>query len=365
MSTAAGQSNYDLYARERIIQKIDELCRSHPGLTQGGIAALISRERGVEFHRIYMARLREGELSDPLIDVIVDWIVRNHDGDFREKLAPDSIFWQAGESNRDFYFHFSQMDSLEAWEEKVLRAFEGVYLCAPDTDLNTCLPSKMVRDFFERIEAGATVPEERRHRSLDIKQYIAERSFLILKATPEGYYHAAEFPYGLLFPPHFETLDLRMVYEGVGIASGNSIRVFLRECLSRVGKSHSILITPKGKNEADNPNGISLFTAGEIRQPARAAWSKLPDESLTHLREEFAAAIALDYSLKGTAQIEVSPLPNLKNRVDTTFSRDCVYHRKDADFLKHPEVHFIRPDIIRAEEVGRILNHPLSVGSLI
>jgi hypothetical protein len=361
-STARG--TYDAYAIQRIVQKLLDLTRSRPQLSLSAIADAISDWKGVTFHREYFGRLRRYELSDPHVNTIVDWIVVHHDPKFREKLTPDAIFWQIGESSRDFYFHFSQMDPYEAWQEGVLQAFSGVYLCAPALDRNSYLPSATVRSFFERVTAGETTKEEQLRRSLDIKQYIAERSILILKATPEGYYHAAEFPLSILFPPDFVTLDVRMVHEGIGVASGNSIRVFLRECLSRVGKSHSILIGPKGANEDTNPHGLTLFTAGEVRLAVREEWSTMDRWSVDHMMQEFAAAIEMEYNLTGTAQIEVSPIPDLKNRIVTTFSREYVYHRKPPDFLREPRWHFIRPDIVRAEEFERVISNPLSVGML-
>lgn len=131
-----------------------------------------------------------------------------------------------------------------------------------------------------------------------------------------------------------------------------------------MGKSHSILIAAKGANEDTNPNGLSLFTVGEVRQVAREEWDRLDRWSLDHMRREFAEAIASDYYLTGTAQIEVSPVPDLKNRVVAAFSREYLYHRKPEDFLRHPMLHLIRPDIVRAEEIGRVITNPLSVGML-
>lgn len=363
MQASSARGSYDTYAFQRIIQKIDDLCRSRPRLTLSGIADAISEWKGMTFHREYLTRLRNLELSDPHVNTVVDWIVAHHDPKFREKLSPDAIFWEVGESSRDFYFHLARLDQYETWEEEILQAFSGVYLCAPQRDRNSYLPMSMVRDFFERTAEFS--PQQKMRRSVDIKQYIAERSILVLRHTPAGYYHAAEFPLSLLFPPDFITLDVKMVHEGIGIASGNSIRVFLRECLSRVGKSHSILIAPKGKNEADNPHGLSIYTAGEVRIETRQEWAALNAADLAHMRREFADTIDLDYHLTGTAQIEVSPVPDIKNRIETTFSRDYVYHRKPADFLRDPVLHFIRPDIIRAEEIQRIVSNPLAVGSLI
>lgn len=365
MTGSTARGSYDVYALQRIIQKLNDLTRSRPRLSLSAIAEAISEwKNGMAFHREYLTRLRKFELSDPHVNAIVEWIVAHHDPKFRETLTPEAIFWQVGESSRDFYFHFSQLDPFEAWEEEILQAFSGVYLCAPQRDRNSYLPAPIVREFFERVAKNETSQPERVRRSLDIKQFIAERSILILRHTPAGYYHAAEFPLSLLFPPEFETLDVTMVHEGIGIASGNSIRVFLRECLSRVGKAHSILITPKGPNEAANPHGLSIYTAGEVRKEVREEWAAMDAEYLAHIRGEFAGAIDMDYHLDGTAQIEVSPVPDLKNRIVTTFSRDYIYHRKPDDFLRNPALHFIRPDIIRPEQIERAVSNPLVIGSL-
>jgi hypothetical protein len=264
---AAHLGKYDVYAYQRVIQKISDIIRAHPRLKNGGVAAAISEWRNVPFHREYMGRLRKFTLGDPHVDMIIDWIVENHDPKFREKLSPDSIFAQVGESSFDFYFHLTQMEDYDSWEEEILKTFEGVYLCAPARDRHSYLPMTMVRHFFENKDGYDQ--QAKLNRSMDIKQYIAERSIVILRATPMGYYHAAEFPLSLLFPPDFVTLDVRQMYEGIGIASGNSIHLFLRECLSRTGKLHSILITANGRNEAANPRDLPLFTAGVVRRIVR------------------------------------------------------------------------------------------------
>jgi len=363
MQGSSARRIYDDYALQRIIQKINDLCRAHPRLSLSAIADSISDWKNMSFYREYFTRLRQYKLSDPHVNTVVEWIVAHHDPKFREKLSPDAIFWEVGESSRDFYFHLANLDRYETWEEEILQAFSGVYVCAPQRDRNSYLPISMVRDLFER--PAEFTPEQKTKRSVDIKQYIAERSILILRHTPAGYYHAAEFPLSLLFPHDFITLDVKMVHEGIGIASGNSIRVFLRECLSRVGKSHSILITPKGRNEADNPRGLSIHTAGEVRIETRKDWAEMEADNLAHMRREFADTIDLDYHLTGTAQIEVSPVANIQNRIETTFSRDYVYQPKPGDFLRDPELHFIRPDIARIDDFERIIANPLAVGSLL
>ena len=353
---------YDDYAIERVIQKLSDLIGSHPNLSFSEIAEQISDWRGIRFHREYFVRLRRYSLNDAHIDTIVEWIVQHHDEKFRSKLTPDALFAEVGESSRDFYFHHAQHDTYEAWEEEVLRAFAGVYVCAPANDRNSYLPVSLLRRFFAD-HAGAS-PTTLAKRAIDIKQYIMERSILILRPTATGYYHAAEFPMSLLFPAQLVTFDMKMVYEGVGIASGNSIRIFLRECLSRVGKTHSILIRPKGSVEAANPLGISINVAGEVRSEVRADWQALAADDLAHLKQEFAETEALDFHLSGTCQVDVSPVPDLRNRVQMTFARECVYHPKPAGFLRESDMHLVLSDGDKRLEIERIITNPLAVGSL-
>lgn len=356
------KGDYDDYALQRIIQKLDDLVRSRPNLSMSQIAERISASASQPFYREYLVRLRAYSLNDAHINTIVEWIVKFDDPDFRKKLTPEAIFGEVGSASRDFYFHFSQIDRFEAWEQEVFNAFAGIYICAPADDRNSYLPMPVLRRFFADVDAFP--PDQRAKRALDIKQYISERSILVLRAMQIGYYHAAEFPMSLLFPPAFTPTDVKMVYEGIGIASGNSLRVFLRECLSRVSKSHSILIHPKGPVEEANPRGISINVGGTVRNEVRGDWEKLSDSDLSHLRAEFAETIALGYHLAGTAQTELSPLPNVKNRVEMTFTRDQVYHRKPPDFLQHGDLHFIRPDIENRDEIARIVDNPLAVGAL-
>lgn len=173
---------YDIYAYERVIEKINLVIRSHPHLSLGTIAASISEERGIEFHREYMTRLRKFKLADPHVDMIIDWIVAHHDEKFREKLSPESIFAQVGESSYNFYYHLAQMEDYDAWEEDVLKAFAGVYLCAPAHDRNSYLPMPMVREYFEHKDQLDQT--DKLKRSSDIKQYIRRTEpFLILSSV--------------------------------------------------------------------------------------------------------------------------------------------------------------------------------------
>ncbi|PWE55002.1 hypothetical protein DEM27_16225 [Metarhizobium album] len=135
--------------------------------------------------------------------------------------------------------------------------------------------------------------------------------------------------------------------------------------MSRTGKLHSILITLNGKHEADNPHGIPLYTEPEVRQYVRQEWQQMGAADLEHMKREFAQSFDLGLHLEGQAQVNLSPVPDVKNRVVMIYPREYVYHRKPADFLRHPDLHFILPDLKNAEEVERLISNPLAVGSLL
>lgn len=359
----AQRGKYDRYAYERVIEKLNALIKAHPHLSFSAVADAISDWRGVTFHREYLTRMRKYALADPHLDTVIDWIAVHHDPKFRQKLSPENIFAQVGESSFAFYFHLAAMDDYDSWEQEVLNSFAGVYLCAPAQDRNSYLPMPLVRRFLD--DPASFDRDARLKRSADIKQYIAERSILILRATPMGYYHAAEFPLSILFPPDFVMLDTRVIYEGVGIASGNSIHLFLRDCLTRVGKFHSILITANGPNEAANPHELALFTPGEVRQAVRNDWTALSAGDLAHMHREFADALGLGFHLDGNAQVNVSPLPDVQNRVVMTYAREYVYHRKPAKFLRAAGDHFIAPGIENTAEIERLISNPLAIGAML
>jgi hypothetical protein len=155
-----------------------------------------------------------------------------------------------------------------------------------------------------------------------------------------------------------------MIYEGVGTMSSNNIQVQLRECLARVPKTHSILISPKNRNQDNNPFGLSIFLPPGTEN-VRAEWARIDQASIDRMKREYAASIEADHYLAGSAQITVSPLPYLKNKVGMSFPRELVYHAKPANFLTDKELHFIRPDLENTQEVEKILVNPLSIGELL
>ncbi len=353
---------YDAYAQQRIIKKLFDLQNQYQDLNWSVMADKITLWRGVSFQRMNFYRLQKNRLNDETTNIIVDWITDQFDPDFPEKLSPGSIFSEFGTSSRDYYYHIPAPNIVDEWDEQILERFSGVYLCAPANDGNSYLPSTFLRKFFENRKSFSHIDEK--GRSLDIKQFINERSILILQRTSGSYFHAAEFPMSLLFPRSFETLDIRMVYEGVGVASSNSFNVTLRECLSRVPKTHSMLISSKNHNQLNNPYGLSIYLPPG-KERAREEWKHLASSERDHMREEFADPIEADYYLSGSAQISVAPVPYLKNKVDTTFPQELVYYKKPSDFLRNKNLHFIKPELENTEEIRKLVESPLSIGELI
>jgi hypothetical protein len=352
---------YDTYAQQKLARILLDLKQTKAGYDWSSMADKITLHRGVNFQRINFYRLLEGKLSNPNIEIIVQWLEATEDCDIRDKLHPSGIFGEFGTKARDYYFHALDPNNFEAWQDAMLEEFSGVYLCAPARDKNSYLPMPTVRRFFDKEDPFTL---DQNSRSLDIKQYISERSILILQRTKKNFFHAAEFPMGMLFPKDFVTLDIKMVYEGVGIASANSLNITLRECLTRVPKTHAILISPKAAHHRRQPFGFSLYLETGMEK-VMEEWQGLPEKELQHFYGEYQHSMNADYYMNGPAQIHVSPLPLLHNTVGTIFSRDMVYHQKPADFLSKPDMHFIRPDLENTAEIKRIINSPLTVGELI
>jgi hypothetical protein len=355
-------SSFGAYAKQRLFRILCDFLDKHQDQNWSALAEEIYLHRGVKFQRNNFYRLKDGKLKDANIEIIVAWFEAVHDPDIRERLKPQAIFDEVGKSSRDYYFHIPDENFVDEWDEQILADFAGVYLCQPASDKNSFLPLPTLRAWYADRKA---MPQfDNKMRSLDIKQYIQERSLLILQRTTAGYFYAAEFPLSLLFPDAFETLDIRMVYEGIGVVSSNAIQVQLRECLSRVPKTHAILISPKNQNQNRNPFGLSLFLPIGT-EGVREDWKTLSQAEIEHLRAEFAHSIEAEHYLSGPAQITESPIPNLRSRVGMSFSRDLIYARKPADLLRKKELHFIRPDLDNEDEIEKIIANPLSIGELL
>lgn len=124
------------------------------------------------------------------------------------------------------------------------------------------------------------------------------------------------------------------------------------------------MINPKVPVQKNAPYGFNYYLSPEVYH-VREDWDKLSEFDRAHLKKEQKAFFEDEYYMTGPVQISVSPLPYLKNRVGMNFSRDYIYFRKSADFLRHLDNHFISPELDIEAEIEKIIDNPLSIGELL
>ncbi len=351
---------FTAYARQKLFRILTGMVRDQKDLNWSVLADRITLDRGVNFQRLNFYRLRDGTLSDANIEIIVEWLEERHDSKIRQRLVPLSNFDEAARSCRDYYFYVPKDDDLDALDEQVFQAFEGTYLCASPSDKNTFMPLPTVRRYFATSETWDD--QAKANRSQNFAQYAQERTFLILHKTGEAYFYAAEFPMSALFPSSIGVLDLRTIYEGFAVACANMIYVQLRECLTRLPKTHAILIAPKSTNEHEAPRGLTFFLSDNASEIKRE-WSELPDDEIEHLKAEHCLSLESEFHLKGPVQIADSPLAFMRNRAGAVFMRDRVYLKKPDDFLDDLQLHFVLPELENKDEVRKIVESPLYIGA--
>ena len=250
------RTKYEKHEKQRLYRILEDWVKTTSNVNWSSLAKEISAKRRVQFQRINFYRLGEGKLQDANTEIIISWMEANKFPDIRNRIRPDAIFDEAGRSLRNYLYHVSEPNFLDDVDKGILQEYSGVYLCAPAGDKCSYLPLSFLRQWYEDRDQFPQI--ERKSITLDIKQYISERSFLILQRTEQYFFYAAEFPMSYLFPDEFETGCVKMAYEGVGVVSSNSIKVELRECLSHVPKTHHILIRKKAAVHHNNPHGLSL-----------------------------------------------------------------------------------------------------------
>ncbi|PHR55179.1 MAG: hypothetical protein COA47_14375 [Robiginitomaculum sp.] len=362
MPKKMNNTTYGSYAHQRLFRILLDLQQEDRDLNWSSMAERIYLWRGIRFQRINFYRLKSGTLNSDNVEIIVSWVEQEFDKTVRERLVPQAIFGEMGRTARDYYFNLPVGSDVDDWNEQILDRFAGVYLCAPAGDINSFMPLNRLRRWFDDYKSFEGV--ELKGRSLDIKQYINERSILVLQKTQSSYFYAAEFPLSLILSKSFETLDIKMVYEGVAIVSANTIQVKLRDCLSRVPKTHSILIKNKAKPQLSRPFGFS-FHIPEHAKAVQEEWQMMSLEEREMLRQEYRLSFEAEQHLSGPSQITVSPISYAQAAVTTNFSRDCIYFRKPANLLQDVQTHFIRPDVVDVDRIQKIIDNPLSIGKLL
>lgn len=351
-------SKFDSYAKHRIRQRVFDLFPKYGNWET--MAAALSEEMATEFPRTYFNRLRNDQLGDQTLQTLVRWIELS-DAGFRETLRPEGIFADLGASSRDYYFHLHRMPDLDAWDEALLQAFEGVYLCAPEYDKNAYLPMSRVRRVI--LEKEGMPKNWGGQRFDDWRLHLAKRSILILKRTTRYHFWAAEIPLAGLYPTEANTNDITTYYEGIGIASSNTIHVFLRDCLSHAPRLHSILIRPKAGYNVFETRAGDLY-ASRTLSDLDAEIMMLTDDDVTHMKREFALPLASEVFLTGNTQTSIPPLAWAKRNVDIIDGVPRVYHKKPVGFLDDPETHLLHSDMVFRPQLDAVLDNPLLIGEM-
>lgn len=353
------------YAKQRLMRILTDMVEGNQLLSWSALASDISVHRGVEFSRENLRRLRHGTLGPANVEIIIQYMEAKHDPNIRNRLRPETIFDEMAQSARDYYFHMPAPNDMDDWNEQLLEEFSGVYFCCQKLSTETYLPARVLR---ERVEKQV-MPSERFGRTVIqsgvplLENLIAQRSILVLQPTKSGYFYAAELPLSSLVPRKFTNTCDRAIFEGIGVISANTIQVQLRDCLTRIPRTHSITVSEKGTITDDNPKGLKLAVLKNAAQIFEE-WDNFTEDELASFRKEFALSIGSDYYLEGQATRPISPLPRAQVKVERILSQSLVYHQKPQNFLENLEDHFFFSHVTGVDEIRKIVENPLIIGIL-
>ena len=360
MTEHAQDQSYGPYAKQRLFRVLTDLVSTTQKLSWSALADRITEWRGVKFQRQSFYRLRDGSLDDANIEIIVTYFEAQHDNTIRERLHPDAIFDELARPARDYYFHIPDANDIDEWNEQILNEFSGVYFCVPSNDENCFMPTSYVRKWLH---------EETKHNKegqLDkgkLNTWIMRRMVLILQSTPYGYFYCAELPLSALATSEFQSSCQRVYYEGVGIISSNTIQVKLRDCLTRVAKTHSIVIGRKYPRSEQMPLGLR-FHVNHQQKKVISKWEELSDDDIEALKQEQNLSIDSEFFLQGPVTMSTLPLPERRDHVMMTYANEYVYFKKPANFLANLDLHFVLSELSDTFSIKKILENPLVIGTL-
>ena len=124
------------------------------------------------------------------------------------------------------------------------------------------------------------------------------------------------------------------------------------------------MIDPKSPTQYNAPYGFSFSLNPDVYF-VQNEWKLLSEMDREHMKKEYKTFFDENTVMAGPVHIAETPLPMLRNKIGLNFSRDYIYFRKPSDFLRRPDIHFIRPDLKNTAEVEKIIDNPLSIGELI
>lgn len=329
-------------------------------LSWSALAADISVFRGIEFSRENLRRLRKGALGPANVEIIIHYLEENHDPNIRERLRPEAIFGEMAQSARDYYFHIPENNDLEEWNDQLLTEFEGVYFCGIADNTETYLPAQRILRLVQKQQGIRGKEPQQTGMAATL---FTSRTILVLQRTSHGYFHAAEIPLSSLVPAQLKTPCQRVFYEGVAVISANTIQIKLRDCLTRIPRTHSIAVLAKPDAFSKKPHGLSLNT-GRRSKEVEAIWNDMDANDIAALKKEHELAIESDYYMQGKALHSQSPLPVMDTKISNIVSNDMAYFPKPRDFLKHLKDHFFLSDLMDVDTIRKIVESPLIIGTL-
>ncbi len=324
------------YAKQRLMRILTDMVAGDQLLSWSALAADITVFRGVEFSRENLRRLRKGTLGPANVEIIIKYIEEKHDPNIRERLRPDAIFDEMAQSARDYYFHMPDQNDMDDWNEQLLEELEGVYFCGNAEGTETYLPAQRILRLIQKQQSIRGKEPQQTGMAVTL---FTSRTILVLRRTPHGYFHAAEIPLSSLVPTNLKMPCQRVFYEGVAVISANTIQIKLRDCLTRIPRTHSIAILAKPDAFYKKPHGLSLYT-GRRSKEVEAIWNDMDAADVMALKHEHSLALEADYYMQGKALHSQSPLPAMATKISNIVSTDVAYFPKPRDFLKHLKDHF-------------------------
>lgn len=348
------------YAKQRLMRILTDMVAGDQLLSWSALAADISVFRGVEFSRENLRRLRKGTLGPANVEIIIKYFEEKHDPSIRERLRPDAIFDEMAQSARDYYFHMPDQNDISEWNEQIMDEFSGVYFCAPASDIESFMPTSHLREWLTektRHNKAGKIDEGR------LNIFLQRRTILILQKTAFGYFYAAELPLSALATSNLKSSCQRVLYEGIGVVSSNTIQVKLRDCLTRVAKTHSIALVRKYAKSYDNPFDLALHVFHNQREVIKK-WHDLPADDIAALQEEQKLSIQSKYFMQGPVSEPAPPLPNRKSYISMIIANEYTYFKKPEDFLENLSLHFVLSQLADDITIRKILENPLVIGTL-
>lgn len=348
------------YAKQRLMRILTDMVEGDQLLSWSALAADITVFRGVEFSRENLRRLRKCTLGPANVEIIIQYLEQKHDPNIRERLRPEAIFDEMAQSARDYYFHMPEQNDMDDWNDQLLEEFEGVYFCGLAGNTETYLPSKRLLRLIQKQQNIRGKEPQQTGMAVTL---FTSRTILVLRRTSHGYFHAAEIPLSSLVPTKLKTPCQRVFYEGIAVISANTIQVKLRDCLTRIPRTHSIAILSKPDAFLKKPHGLSIYT-GRLSKEVEQIWRDMNADDIADLKQEHDLAIASDNYMQGKALHSQSPLPVMDTKISNIVSNDIAYFPKPRDFLKYLDDHFFLGDITDVDTIRKIVESPLIIGTL-